>query len=107
MTTKEQRSDAVRKLGELIKDIRIAMLTTLDQEGNLHSRPMATQREPFDGDLWFFTRAHGGMSSEIEHDQRVNLAFSSPSDNRYVSVTGRAEDLRRVAAREPRPPDGP
>ena len=43
------------KLGELIKDIRVAMLTTVDNEGRLHSRPMATQQTEFDGTLWFFT----------------------------------------------------
>jgi general stress protein 26 len=31
------------------------MLTTVDSEGHLHSRPMAVQEMAFDGDLWFFT----------------------------------------------------
>ncbi|RYD97139.1 MAG: pyridoxamine 5'-phosphate oxidase, partial [Sphingobacteriales bacterium] len=32
-----------------------SMLTTLDESGALHSRPMAMMDIEFDGDLWFFT----------------------------------------------------
>ena len=42
-------SEDIRKLAELIKDIKIAMLTTLEADGRLRSRPMATQNKPFDG----------------------------------------------------------
>ena len=52
-TTSEVRPD-VRRLAELIKDARFAMLTTVAPDGSLRSRPMATQEVEFDGDLWFF-----------------------------------------------------
>jgi general stress protein 26 len=41
------------KLAKMIKDISFAMLTTVDADGNLHSRPMATMdnMEHFDGTL--------------------------------------------------------
>ena len=39
-------SKNVEKLAELIQGIRIAMLTTSDTDGSLHSRPMATQEAP-------------------------------------------------------------
>lgn len=45
--------ESVEKLRELIKDIDIAMLTTIDEDGTLRSRPMGTQKAEFDGDLWF------------------------------------------------------
>ncbi|MGA3089876.1 MAG: pyridoxamine 5'-phosphate oxidase family protein [Terriglobales bacterium] len=45
-----------RKIGELVKDIRIAMMSTIDESGQIHSRPMATQDTPFAGTLWFLTR---------------------------------------------------
>ena len=40
----QSREEAVKRIGELIKDIRIAMLTTVASDGSLHSRPMATQK---------------------------------------------------------------
>ena len=77
---KDERYDAIQKLGELIKDIRIAMLTTALPNGSLRSRPMATQDTEFDGTLWFFTGVESGKVHEIEDDQHVNLSYAEPSD---------------------------
>jgi Pyridoxamine 5'-phosphate oxidase like len=43
----------IRKIGDLIREIRICMLATVDEDGYPHSRPMAAQQVEFDGDLWF------------------------------------------------------
>jgi general stress protein 26 len=80
----------IQKLNELIKDIRIAMLTTIDDDGSLRSRPMATQQEPSDGTLWFFTGASSHKVLEVQHDQRVNISYADSGHNRYVSVSGTA-----------------
>ncbi len=83
------REQAIDKLNQLIKGIQVAMLTTVDEDGTLHSRPMATQRrESRSGVLWFFTRATSHKVSEVEHDRHVNVAYASPEDNRFVSVSG-------------------
>jgi general stress protein 26 len=84
----------IKRLGELIKDIQVAMLTTVNQEGELRSRPMATQEQTFDGTLWFFTGAHGGKVDELERDQRVNLSYSDVERQRYISVSGHAQLVR-------------
>jgi general stress protein 26 len=84
------RQEAIEKLRELIEDIDIAMLTTVDEDGSLRSRPMGTQKAEFDGDLWFLTRVDTGKVSEVLRDNRVNVSYAKPDKNRYVSVTGRA-----------------
>lgn len=94
MTTDTTRTEAISKLAKLIKDIRIAMLTTTETDGTLRSRPMGTQQIEFDGDLWFFTGADSGKVNEIQHDQHVNLSYAAPEDNRYVSVSGTAQLVR-------------
>lgn len=90
----------INKLGELIKGIRVAMLTTVDTEGFLHSRPMASQDEAFDGTLWFFTEANSGKVHELARDQHVNLSYADSSENRYVSVSGTASVVRDRAKME-------
>ena len=90
------RQADVQKLGEMIKDIRIAMLTTMDEQGVLHSRPMATQQVEFDGDVWFFTSQETGKVGDITEYRQVNLAYVSTSDERYVSVMGNAEIINDV-----------
>jgi general stress protein 26 len=86
--------DPVRKLRKLIKNIRVAMLTTAARDGSLRSRPMATQESDSAGELWFFTRYRSGMSEEIQENQRVNLSYASPKNERYVSVSGTASLVR-------------
>jgi len=92
--TPKSHAEAVTKLAELIRGIRFAMLTTLAPDGTLHSRPMATREDDFDGVLWFFTGADSGKSHEIADDARVNLSYGDPDGNRYVSVSGTARTLR-------------
>jgi len=89
MEADEMESDD--KLWSLIKDVKIAMLTTQDEHGDLHSRPMATQQKLLDGDLWFFTRDSSAKSGETKKHPQVNLSYANPDDNRYVSVTGSAD----------------
>jgi general stress protein 26 len=84
----------VETLAKLIHNIKIAMLTTVVDERMLRSRPMATQQAPFDGALWFFAQADTGLVKEISADDRVNVSYADPSDNRYVSVSGHAAVTR-------------
>jgi general stress protein 26 len=37
----DSREDAIKQLVAIIKDIKFAMLTTVHNDGSLHSRPMA------------------------------------------------------------------
>jgi general stress protein 26 len=85
------REQMIAKVAELIKDIKVAMMTTEAEDGLLHSRPMATQKTEFDGTLWFFTGLSTGKVSEIDWNPEVNLSYAEPSDTRYVSVSGTAE----------------
>ena len=93
----EEKSDPVKKLGEMIKDIKFAMLTTIDDTGALRSRPMATQNKEFDGDLWFFTKASAPKVDEVEREHHVNVSYSHPEDQMYVSISGQARLVRDVA----------
>ena len=51
---------------------------------------MSTQEFEFDGDLWFFSSSNTHKVEEIAKDDRVNVAYSKPADNTYVSLSGRA-----------------
>jgi general stress protein 26 len=89
-----QTYNPVAMLNELIKGIEFAMLTTIRPDGTLHSCPMATQDVDNEGVIWFFTGNNTEKVEAIKTDQRVNLAYSDASSQRYVSVTGNAELMR-------------
>ncbi|WP_150308554.1 pyridoxamine 5'-phosphate oxidase family protein [Planctomonas psychrotolerans] len=82
------QDDGAKKVAALVKDIRTAMLTTVEPDGSLVSRPMAVQEVEFDGDLWFFTDASSRKVAEIGRDTKVNVSFSSSSA--WVSISGNA-----------------
>jgi general stress protein 26 len=81
-------SDEIEKVRTLVKDERIAMLTTVAEDGSLVSRPMGVQAVDFDGDLWFFDAADSHKVAEIARDSAANAAFSGTSS--WVSLSGRA-----------------
>lgn len=83
--------EGAKKLFDLIKDIKVAMMTTSDPDGKLYSRPMWSGAADEVGDLWFFTREHSPKTDEIAKDREVNLAYSDPSSQNYVSIAGTAE----------------
>ena len=79
------------RLRELIEDIRIAMMTTQDADGTLRSRPLQTLRCADDGILWFFTSASSAKVAEAQAGGwQVNLSYSNPNKQDYVSISGRA-----------------
>lgn len=85
-------TESLEKLREMIKDIDFCMLTTLDESGDPHSRPMSSngQIDP-DGDIWFFTGVSSHKVSEVNNSPKVNLSFADPKNQKYISVTGTAE----------------
>ena len=75
------------------------MMVTEDGD-HLRSRPMAVTQKEFDGKLWFFTHASSHKVAEVEHEQRVNLAYAHPGKQDYVSVSGTAKLVTDKAAIE-------
>ena len=89
----EDTEHDIAKLAELIRDIRVAMMTTFPRGGKPHARPMYTQElsaEHFDGTLWFMTDAESLKVAELETNPGVLMTYAAPNKNRYVVVTGEA-----------------
>ncbi len=89
--TPHTHDESLAKIQDLIKDIRIAMLSTTGTDGRIYSRPMATQQVRFQGELWFLTRQDSGKVDEIRHDSHVNVAYADTENSSFVSLSGRAE----------------
>jgi general stress protein 26 len=98
----QTHAESFARLGELISDIHIAMLSTVTDDGTIRSRPMGTQHiDLLDGALWFFTSSESPKADEIIHRKQVNLSYASIEKQRYVSVSGQAYLVRdRARARQ-------
>ena len=95
MTAPQTQTDDLEKLRDMIKDIDFCMLTTVDENGDLHSRPMSSNGDiDANGNLWFFTYASSPKVAEIGKAPKVNASFADTEKHRYVSITGSAQLVR-------------
>ena len=93
--TPQSREDDLQKLRELVKDIDFCMLTTVAENGDLHSRPMSSNGDiDSDGALWFFTSASSHKVHDVEKLSKVNVSFADPDHQHYVSISGTAQLVR-------------
>jgi general stress protein 26 len=90
MAEQPARSEALAKLWSLVKDVRVAMLTTWDGH-RLRSRPMHGFQDMFQGELLFYTRIETGKTREVMRYDQVNLAYADPQAQVYVSISGVAD----------------
>lgn len=94
MKNQEQESKQLEKVWKLIDDIKIGMMTTIDGEDSLVSRPMATMQVDQDGYLWFFTKKNSPKIDQIsDNKHKVNISYADTDDASYVSVSGQAEEI--------------
>ncbi len=89
--------DREHTLGQLLDDIRFAMLTTMDDQGRLVSRPMTMQDRDEDWVLYFVTQRGNPVAFQSDGKQ-VNLAFAGKGA--YVSVSGTGSILNDEAKKQ-------
>lgn len=89
MADSTDRAEGLGKLWPMIRNIRVAMLTTWDGD-HLRSRPMHAHIDETTGELCFFTRLDSGKTREARRYDEVNVAFADNSGKTWVSVSGRA-----------------
>ncbi len=88
---KQEHSQNVEKLIEMVKDVRVCMLITNEQNTeSLSGRPMSISKIDDDGAMWFFTKASSYKVDEIEETQKVSIAIANESANNYLMINGTA-----------------
>jgi general stress protein 26 len=82
------------KLGKLIRDIRVALLTTVDLDGHFHTRPVQTLQLEAPDTLWFFTDWSSPKVDEMHRNVQVALGYADPHQHAYAAVSGSSTLLR-------------
>lgn len=97
MDTQPQSDPGMQKLASLIEAMRIGMLTTVEPDGSLRSRPLATLQLDSQGRLWFYTSITAPKVGEIDRHNHVCVSYANPDENDYVSISGVTQILRERA----------
>jgi general stress protein 26 len=90
MKTEEVAHPDLKKIQELIDEIKVGMITTMESNGDHRSRPMQTQKFDANGCLWFFTSEHSPKIDELRQHPNVNVSYADTGSQSYVSITGTA-----------------
>lgn len=88
MKIEAQDNAEFTRIGALIEHFSVAMLTSIDGDGALISRPMSPLKMDANGAVWLFTDVR---SAKVEQLRVVNLTFSDPQRAIYVSLSGHGE----------------
>src|SRR5688572_13029333 len=95
MKVAKQKSQELARLAALVRQMRIGMLTTIEPDGSLRSRPLETVEVDPEGRLWFFTDAHSPKSKRAQAgDHQVALSYADPRDEDFASISGTARVVR-------------
>jgi general stress protein 26 len=93
--------EQINTIAAKIRHVRFGMFTTVDGGNVLSSRPLTTQQIDNEGNMWFFTSDEAAFTHDLVLHPEVNVSFSNPDEQLYVSVNGRAYFVKdRAKARE-------
>lgn len=85
------RAEGVIKLKKMIDDVKYCFFSTdLKNELEPSSTVMTAQTVDDHGNIWFFSGIDSDRNKDIAINKKVQLYFSCPEKNTYLSVTGDA-----------------
>ena len=67
--------EEIEQVSKLIEGAKIAVVTTVSEDGQLVSRPLAMQQREFDGTLWFFTQDPSPKTDQVAANDQVNVGL--------------------------------
>lgn len=91
----ENTADPRDRIVEIARTIPIAMLSTIDDEGHIVSRPMSPREITDEGEIWIFAERDSRDASEIARNPNVGLTLTGGSS--FVSFAGTAEIVTDAA----------
>ncbi len=81
-------TETIQKVSGLLKNLDVVVMTTLNENGRMHSRPMLLQKNDFDGRLWFFTNDASQKVAELRWNRQVHLIGFDSKTSRYIAISG-------------------
>lgn len=82
--------DALKKMTNLVDDIKFAMLLTALDTQPISAIPMTTKKVDDAGNIWFLSGLNSEHNTNIVRSSSVQLLYSDPSDKEFISIYGEA-----------------
>jgi general stress protein 26 len=85
--------EASEKIKELSEKIKVCFLNTSAHGSFKNARPMSQLEVDDQGAIWFMSGKNSTKVKEVSDDQSVELFYSDPSTNQYMTLRGKADIL--------------
>ena len=86
------KQENIDKIQAIVKDIKFAMMTTVNKKGDLHAWPMTTTETSLGAkEIWFIGDKTSDVVKDLQDNNKVGLTYSSQDSKNYVSVSGDVE----------------
>jgi len=86
------KQDQIDKIQEVIKDVKFAMMSTVNSKGDLHAWPMTTSEASISSkEIWFIGDKTSDVVKDIQDNPKVGLSYATQDEKDYVSVSANAE----------------
>lgn len=80
--------EEIKTVADVLDKARIGLLTTLDEQGRLVSRPLAIVDRDFDGSVFFFVAKDSHKVHDIDANPQVNIGVETSKG--WLSISGTA-----------------
>lgn len=85
--------DAVKKLQNMAKEVKVCMFCTYDSTNRLQTAPMSTNKVDEEGNIWFISDKNSQRNTDLAGNDTTDLIFGDPAKENYISVHGSSEVL--------------
>lgn len=86
------KQEQLDKVQAVIKDVKYAMMSTVNGAGDLHAWPMTTSETSLGAkEIWFIGDKTSDVVKDIQNNPKVGLSYATQDEKNYVSVSANAE----------------
>ena len=86
------KQEQLDKVQAVIKDVKFAMMSTVNGKGDLHAWPMTTSETSLGAkEIWFIGDKTSDVVKDIQNNPKVGLSYATQDEKNYVSVSANAE----------------
>ncbi|MGP5373189.1 pyridoxamine 5'-phosphate oxidase family protein [Psychrobacter alimentarius] len=86
------KQEQLDKIQDVIKDVKFAMMSTVNNKGDVHAWPMTTSETSLSAkEIWFIGDKTSDVVKDIQDNPKIGLSYASEDEKNYVSVSANAE----------------
>ncbi|WP_435979748.1 pyridoxamine 5'-phosphate oxidase family protein [Psychrobacter sp. DM4] len=86
------KQENIDKVQDVIKDVKFAMMSTINSKGDVHAWPMTTSESSIGGkEIWFIGDKSSDVVKDIQDNPKIGLSYATQDEKNYVSVSANAE----------------